>query len=54
MGQTRGDGASVVSSVGSLKALHLRLSEAGSVEPAAGTGGRTHWRGDVVAGAACA
>jgi hypothetical protein len=35
---------------GSPQALHLRLSKPGSVEPAAGTRGRTQCRGHVAAG----
>ena len=34
-GRSRGDRAAVVSSVGTAEALHLRLSQSGSIEPAA-------------------
>ena len=34
-GRAGGDGAAVLSSVGSLEALHLRLPQSGAVEPAA-------------------
>ena len=42
----------VVPPLGSPQALHLRLSEPGSVEPAARTRGRTQCRGHVAAGSA--
>ena len=47
-----GDWSAVVPPLGSPEAVHLRLSEPGSVEPAARTRSRTQCRGHVAAGSA--
>jgi hypothetical protein len=51
-GWAGGDRAAIVPSLGSLEAVHLRLSEPGSVGPAAGTRSRTQCRCHVAAGSA--
>ena len=51
-GVTCDDGSAVVPPLGSAEALHLRLSEPGTVEPAARTRSRAQCRGHVAAGSA--
>ena len=51
-GGTGGDSPALVPPLGSPQALHLRLSEPGSVEPTARTRSRTQCRGHVAAGSA--
>ena len=46
-GRAGGDRPALLSSFGAAEALHLRLSQPGAVEPAAGAGGRPQRRGDV-------